>query len=361
MAINRTPTLNAPRYQVIGQADGTGTYNSHLIFVVLLAASATFNWIPLWVAALATSCFVGGFLIDRRRLADKVNLSVIPKQSWLYACVFVQVLRDAALPYALAFALYIFSAPILRSFHVSPNSFVLLYGAYLLFRTACLLKFSAQLLLRPHETPESILGKQKANLSTRNKALSHLFWAYFIGNVGLIVRCSAQVLTLALFDFCIRALNFNLDRFEWYQSNMLLIAIIAVVAWGLMIRWGFQRAALIYYRTHRTLHEERALYDCIHAIHHRAVYPTLLDSGTISPAEFALTELVFPAATIVPNWCWVMGQIGLGIVGHWPSHDSRNVSAAAKHHLLHHQHFKCNFGLTAELDIAFGTQFVDRS
>ena len=121
---------------------------------------------------------------------------------------------------------------------------------------------------------------------------------------------------------------------------------------------AIKRALLIYYRTHRTFHANRPLYSSIHSIHHRGVLPTQLDSGTISPAEFWITEMVVPSAALVPNWYFVIIQVVLAFFGHLPSHDTGTRWAMSQHHLHHHRLFRVNLGLTSAEDAEFGTLFT---
>jgi hypothetical protein len=95
-------------------------------------------------------------------------------------------------------------------------------------------------------------------------------------------------------------------------------------------------------------------------MHHRGVLPTPLDSGTISPLEFLITEMTFPAGALVPNWCWVIGQILLGAVGHWPAHSAGARFKISQHHLQHHRYFTVNYGLTPSEDRRYGTLYAEK-
>lgn len=345
-------------YSVRGDAPAVGPYNSHFVFVAFLSACGLFGWVSPWLVAWVAVCFCGGLMFDQRRLGRKLALTALPRQTLLYCQLLLQAIKDVAILFAHAFTIYIFSAPILQRLDLSINSFVLLYTIVIVIRSWTLVRYLT--LLNDTERPiEQVIGVAKANLAERTSARRHVCWAYCLGNVGLVVRCAVQVVTLSGLESLRIGLGLDLSEHAMYSDHLILVALGCAVAWLVVLPWNYNRTELVYYRAHRTFHEVRPLYHCIHAIHHRGVYPTPLDSGTISPAEFGITEFAAPLLTIIPNWAWVLAQLGIAYGGHWPAHDSGTKSTAARHHLLHHHLFHFNFGLTPRLDRVYQTERTD--
>jgi sterol desaturase/sphingolipid hydroxylase (fatty acid hydroxylase superfamily) len=84
--------------------------------------------------------------------------------------------------------------------------------------------------------------------------------------------------------------------------------------------------------------------------------PTMLDSGTISPAELILTDITLPAITLLCPQFFVVGfemmQMGQHLLGHSSELDDAKIY---QHHRDHHHFPQYNFGLLAEFDTKFQT------
>ena len=177
-------------------------------------------------------------------------------------------------------------------------------------------------------------------------------------NIGLVIRASVQVMTIGGFEYLRTAGGLELETHPTWSGHLMAIFLAATAVWAAAFWFGVRRLFLIYYRTHRTFHSCRPLFDSIHRIHHRGVLPTPLDSGTISPAEFIITEMAFPLGVVVPNWSWASSQIVIAFAGHLPSHDAGTKQRFPQHHLGHHKFFTVNFGLTRAEDKRFGTLYA---
>jgi lathosterol oxidase len=110
---------------------------------------------------------------------------------------------------------------------------------------------------------------------------------------------------------------------------------------------------VLVYAVHRGLHESRWLYAKLHRAHHEyktAAHLSPFASMAFSPLDglaqaspYALVALVLPCHLGV----W---EVLLFLTGVWSSniHDTVDGGApgvlGARHHLLHHTHFRCNYG-----------------
>lgn len=360
--VERSPAVSRRRraqYALWGEARSGGAYNSHLVSIAVFAALAFGGLISTWLAAWLLVCFVAALRLDERPWQRKINLLVLPGQMFLYAQLWAQAALDALPFYALAFVLYVASVRYLEPLNLTISSFVVLYSIFMALRTYWLAR-SLWLVRYRWEDAGAWLAVREANLRTPQAAAGHLAWSYFLGNIGLVIRCGIQVVTIAGFEGLRQRLDLDLTRHATAAAQLPVIFAGAVAIWGVTLWPAIKRALLIYYRVHRTLHENRALYSCIHGIHHRGVLPTPLDSGTISPAEFWMTEMAIPAITLLPNWYFCLVQLALGLFGHWPSHDARTHWASAQHHLHHHRLFRVNLGLRPAEDKEFGTLYPPR-
>ncbi len=353
---SQTPVVRGAEYALYGQARTGGTYNSHLVAGALIIAFAGFGVLNVWLAVWATACLFAAMLLDETAWDRKVALAAIPSQFGLYLQVLVQAAWDALPYFVFAYVLYVCVAPIILPTNFVVSSFVMLYAFYMIIRGYWLARYLW--LLNFHwDQAGRTFEVHRANFKSQSMAIRHVLWSYFLGNIGLIIRCSSQVLTVGLFEYLRTTSGMTLETHSIWSQHLMVIFIVAAVIYTAMFWLAVRRALLIYYRTHRTFHSSRPLYDCIHAIHHRGVLPTPLDSGTISPAEFFITEMVTPAAALVPNWWWTMGQVILAWAGHIPSHDAGTRRSFSQHHLYHHKLFCVNFGLTPSEDKRFGTLF----
>ncbi|WP_417734800.1 sterol desaturase family protein [Rosistilla oblonga] len=347
-------------YRLFGAAGTGGAYNSHFVAGAIFIGLAAVGAIDWWLAIWLDSCLAIGLLLDRRTMNRKLALRAMPGQMLLYSQV---ALRAAVhlLPYYLfAFVLYLGMAPVILPLNFAISSFAMLYGFYMAIRIYWLVRYLWVLHFHWERAGRTFQTHQ-ANLKTRSSAIRHVLWAFFLGNVGLVVRCSSQVITIAGFEYLRQRMNLDLTKHPDLSGHMMTIFWGTTAIWLATFWFALQPAFLIYYRVHRTFHTCRPLYDSVHSIHHRGVLPTQLDSGTISPLEFALTELNLPAATLVPNWYWTLGQIILALAGHFPSHDTNTWMKTGHHHLLHHRLFNVNFGLIAREDKRYGSYYCEPS
>jgi len=345
-------------YPVYGKARNGGAYNSHLVSGVVFTALGCAGAINIWLVVWLNACIVAGLLLDTRTLRRKVALAAIPGQMLCYMQVLLRAMLHAFPYYVFAFCIYICVAPVLPALSLAVSSFVMLYGFYMVVRLFWLLRYLWVLLFRWDNAGRTFATHQ-ANLKSRPVAIRHVLWAYFLGNVGLVVRCSSQVITIAGFEFLRRSFSLDLAAHPVTGPYVTTVFIVAAVIWFATFWWAVQPALLVYYRMHRTFHTCRPLYDSIHSIHHRGVLPTQLDSGTISPLEFFITEMMLPAATLAPDWYWTAGQVLLAFVGHLPSHDTNTWMKTGHHHLLHHRLFNVNFGLLPREDERYGTRYTE--
>jgi len=350
------PKVEGAEYPIYGSAAAGGPYNSHIYTGIVVAALTAVGWVNLWLTCWIGGCLLVALLLDARSWKRKVVLSAIPAQAFLYGQVLLRAAWDALPFYAFAYVIYVCVAPIWRQANLAVSSFVMLYSFYMVVRAYWLCRYLWLLTYRWEDAGRTF-AVHEANLNSRSAALRHVLWAYFLGNIGLVVRCASQVVTIALFERLRNSLQMDLASYSQFQPHLVAICVAATAVWLATMWWAIRRALLIYYRTHRTFHECRPLYDSIHSIHHRGVLPTPLDSGTISPAEFFITEMAFPAGTIVPNWYFAITQIAIAVAGHWPSHDAGTRMKFAQHHLAHHRFFTVNYGLTPGEDERYGTLF----
>lgn len=357
----KRPLKDAPagaEYRLFGAATGGGAYNSHLVaglFFIGLSAFGVVDWrLTIWLDA----CLVFGLFLDRRSMNRKLALAAIPGQMLLYSQVALRAAVHVAPYYLFAFVLYLGMAPIILPLNLVISSFSMLYGFYMLIRLFWLIRYLWVLNFRWHDAGR-VFEVQQANLKSQSLAIRHVLWAYFLGNVGLVVRCASQVITIGAFELLRQRLDLDITKYPQLNTHVMSIFWGTVAIWLATFWFALQPAFLIYYRVHRTFHASRPLYDSVHSIHHRGVLPTPLDSGTISPLEFALTELNLPAGMLVPNWYWTLGQILLAIAGHFPSHESNTWMKTGHHHLLHHRLFNVNFGLIAREDKRYGSYYTE--
>lgn len=349
---------DAPRrgaeYPVYGHALTGGAYNSHLVSIGIVVGLAALGLVNLWLTWWLVLCLAAAMLADARSWGRKVALRAMPGQVAQYAQVLARACWDALPQYVFAYAIYVCTAPIVQPLNLAVSSFVMLYGFYMTIRLYWVVRYLWVLAFR-FDSAGRTLGVREANLKSRGMAIRHVIWSYFLGNIGLVIRCASQVLTIGLFEMIRTRTDMDLTRSATFSGHLTLIFVIAAAIWAALFYFSVKRALLIYYRAHRTFHNTRSLYDSIHSIHHRGVFPTPLDSGTISPFEFLITEMAIPAGTLVPNWWFTAAQIVLAYAGHLPSHDTGTRIEFARHHLDHHRFFNVNFGLTPAEDAKYGT------
>ncbi|MGD9647786.1 MAG: sterol desaturase family protein [Pirellulales bacterium] len=345
-------------YVLWGRAKAGGAYNSHLLALGVFALCALVGWMNLWLFVWLSVCTGIAMLIDERPWRRKIDPAAMAGQFGLYLQLLAQAAWDALPFYALAYGLYVCTVPYIAPLNLAVSSFTLLYAFFMIVRVGWLVFYLWRIGFRWNQAGRTFANR-KANLRSRSVALRHVLWAYFLGNVGLVVRCGVQVVTLGLFEWIRQRSGMDLQHHPAAAAHLPTIFGVAVVVWFATLWISIKRALLIYYRTHRTLHAHPSLYSSIHSIHHFGVLPTPLDSGTISPAEFWITEMAIPTITIVPNWHFFLIEVCVALIGHLPSHSTgTRLLEFSQHHLNHHRHFNVNLGLTAAEDREFGTLFI---
>lgn len=343
------------QYSIYGTARRGGAYNSHVVFALMLIGLAMQQRLHYGIATWVAGCLTLAIMTDERSWRRKVCITAIPGQLWLYLQVVCQAFLDAAPQFLTAFAVYVLVAPVWKQYDVSISSFVMLYAFFMGVRLLRLVHYLILLIFRWDQANSGPFVVHEGNLTTPASAFRHLIWSYSLGNIGLIVRSGTQVLTLLVFESIRQGLDLDLTH-SGYRDHIWQFAIIGTAVWLAMIGPAISKALLVFYRTHRTLHASLPLYDCIHAIHHRGVFPTKLDAGTESPLELSITEMVAPLATPVPNWLWTTGQVLIDLLAHEPGHDTGS-RRKYRHHIYHHHFFNVNFGLIPAHDRRFGTLY----
>lgn len=345
-------------YRLFGSAKRGGEYNGHIMFSIILLTLGVTGLTSWTIVGWGMLCFVVAFLLDERPMKRKVSLPAIPGQFLMYAQV---VLNSAwlALPhYTFACLIYFCIYPLREQFNLSVSSFVMMYAFYMVIRIVYLTYFTYALTVGYGRVNPRVFEEQRANLRTRQIALRHVWWTYFLGNIGLIMKCSVQVLTIGSFELLRRWSGFDLASnatLAPYASTITVVALVlALPAFWLSVKLSSR----VYYRTHRSFHVYKPLFDSIHAIHHRGILPTPLDSGTISPMEYFITDMARPGVLLLPNWLFVLSEVGLAFGAHLPSHDAGTSHKFGQHHLAHHKYVVYNFGLFPRDDERWGTLFV---
>jgi len=356
-----------------------GTYNFYLLFIFAIFLLGWQNVIPWWFVFFLTISFFISLILDDSSRKTKIDLSAIPIQSYVYCKLLGKVAQDLWHIYLISLIFFFIAEPLWHSGlgdefpWTATSSFWLLYSFYFVVRIGFLINYLHIIFFKWETYSISPFKVKKANLATKEKALKHVLWSFFMGNIGLTVRCASQVIILLLFGLIQSGLELdNIDIVASIDRPILFwSAVVALfLPWAFLASRNFAIASYIYYAVHRTLHEIRSLYDPVHRIHHKAVFSTKLDSGTISPAEFAITEYLVPIFKLLPQPIWVLLEIIIAIKGHFPSHNSilskdneknsesnsPEQQAATHHHHYHHRLFNCNYGLEEVWDVKFGTK-----
>jgi sterol desaturase/sphingolipid hydroxylase (fatty acid hydroxylase superfamily) len=187
-----------------------------------------------------------------------------------------------------------------------------------------------------------------------------------VGNIGLIARCYKYDLLRFLAGLvgletlvCCSEWCFHFERKVPDEisldpreslSHVLFVGVVGPAVLVEVCRNAPDN--FLFYKIHRTIHASPALYTFVHGLHHRAVDPTLLDSGTISPFELFLTDLSMPCLVLVSPNFFVMGFEHISAFWHFRAHGFADGDV---HHLSHHKSQKSNFGLHDKYDKKFGT------
>lgn len=205
--------------------------------------------------------------------------------------------------------------------------------------------------------------RRELNLATRAKARNHVLWSWATGFPGSVMRVWPQLWQWYAFEWLYRRAA---EAGAFGATGQVL------PAWALSGGWFWAVVVPLYlwvvfvvnnhtelehmfffYKSHRAMHESHALYCFFHAAHHFARLPVPLDSGTISAAEFTLTESDRFGQMVTPDWvslvhdaCWVYFHL-------WDGHYSESTSE--DNHVGHHISPKTNFGIWPQQDNYFKT------
>ena len=199
-------------YALSGQARAGGAYNSHLVSVALFVVLAAAGWMNAWLVAWLVACMLAALLVDERPWRRKVSPGAMPGQVWLYLQVLFQAACDAFPFYVLAYALYVCTAPIVLPTYIAISSFVMLYAFYMIVRAFWLVVYMWRLGFR-WETAGRTFAVHEANLNSRGAAMRHVLWGYFLGNIGLVVRCGIQVVTIGGFEWLRQRFDMDLLKY----------------------------------------------------------------------------------------------------------------------------------------------------
>ena len=359
-ASSRQTPPNGAIYRLWGPESRGGEYNSHILFVLTVAVLTWQGIMPPPAAGWIALCLAAAFLLDTHRLKRKVALRPLPGQAFLYGQLVIRAFLTVLPHYVFAFGVYICVMPLREQLNVGISSMAMLYAFYLTIRVTYLAWYTAVLLFAPDGSLPTVFSEQRANLRDRRTALRHVWWSFFLGNTGLFAKCSVQIMTIGLFEFIRRRLDIDITTTLYvHHAGWVTAAGVTGVLIGVVL--SIRGSSEVYYRAHRTLHVSRSLFDSIHAIHHRGILPTPLDSGTISPLEYFITDMARPTYMLLPDWGFVVCEVVLALFTHLPAHTSGTDSRIAGHHLAHHLYVVCNFGLLPSDDRRWGTLYEPAS
>jgi sterol desaturase/sphingolipid hydroxylase (fatty acid hydroxylase superfamily) len=347
--ILRRPTYEIPALP--GPA-GSGTYNLSLCWIVvalsLLVSRGSSFTLMLALILFTNTCLA--ITLDQEAWRTKVSFAALPGQLRSYVALVIGELVDTWPCFLALFIIYATAgdAWAFLSAGLSPEAaFWITYGTYMAVRLGYL-AYSRITLQRRWHSYSSPFVAHSANTRSPSITLRHELWAFFWGNVGLVVRCGKQLAFLGVANLLSAPLAPIIHQIPnaWLAAAVLFP--ICLYGYG-------QLALLIYYKVHRTIHENKRLFQGLHKIHHKGVYPSLLDAGTESPAELSLTET--PQMSLVfPTWAFAALELVVGAF-HCAGHAARHTSFAdSVWHLNHHRFFSTNYGAySVQLDRRFGT------
>jgi hypothetical protein len=342
--------LLGPSYQLIDLKYGGigGYYNFYIIFlliIVLMSLYSLFNVHLLWYL-LASFIFATCLQVNRYSF----SISALPSQLLAYFNLLFKWLMDIWMDIVLSFVIFILirkHLPNLSLFHNGLNSFYVLYGVYFFVRFFFLLKYLASILIK---NEKSIFSNKHANLKNSKESIKHVLWSFFLGNFGLTVRCGTQVIIIFIFNHV-----WSITNLGEIDIGLIPSIVIELFLCFIVVYYGTPKSLALYYKIHRTLHENKSLYSSLHRVHHFAVYPTVLDSANISPFEFLLTEGspgIFLA--ILPDWLFVLVSIRM-LAFHFACHHEGFGEDLLDYHVNHHHFININYGLNPAGDILFNT------
>jgi sterol desaturase/sphingolipid hydroxylase (fatty acid hydroxylase superfamily) len=185
-----------------------------------------------------------------------------------------------------------------------------------------------------------------------------IFWAFFLGNVGLAIRSYRFAFVESLFLRTMETLELQGLGLEvtWLTFGLYFVCTLVWTVICVRLPAANKADDYLYYKLHRTLHVVPHLWNFCHGLHHKALTPSCLDSGTIGPPELIITE-TGGASIAAVDWPYPVLYVWefVHMIQHYLGHNSDRYAGVGLHHLLHHKFSNCNYGIHAELDILNGT------
>lgn len=327
-----------------------GSYNITVIGTAVLFSVlwTRGSWGYRSLAIIGASSLLIALTIDPEPLAQKLSLSALGGQMRAYLRLSFLVMRDAATYFVGIICAFVLLAPVARAFGLwSDKTLPAAYAVFLGIRVPYALFLLATVRRRwlAKAPPFTI---QKGNFRSVERASRHIGWSFFMGNVGLLVRCAKQVAILGLLTLIVGSLPARIAQHAPYGWVLGVGIMCAVIYWqGALID-------VLYYKIHRTVHASRELYAGLHRIHHKAVIPSMLDAGTESPCELILTEYSAPVHILLPSALYFVIELSL-FWGQLQGHLTRpfrgeDGQAYLDAHVDHHRLTTCNFSCGSEPD-----------
>ncbi|KAL1527838.1 hypothetical protein AB1Y20_009218 [Prymnesium parvum] len=185
---------------------------------------------------------------------------------------------------------------------------------------------------------------------------AHQKWSFALCNLGLTFRLYKRVLLYILSSLVWPTVPVLGDLYPSWRHPAAWAFLLVLLLTPVTLAFSFVQ----YHLVHAWLHSSSFLYRTVHKVHHLARYPIPSDSGTISPLEFALTEITVPK-TIAPFWAWLPGEFFVGIQ-HRNDHTfelgvselKEGKADGSAWHMLHHSKNVGNFSFKI-IDNLFGT------
>ena len=343
--LSKNPLYSDKLYEATTTTPTNGVYNFYILSLIAFGAIAWMGGLNRIFCAILGLSLLLAILIDRSPWNQKVSLKDMPRQVWRYLRLLIQVMRTELLLLIVASAfVYGIAKPITRSLDLfGGNTFLVLYGVYLAIRIVVFCRYLLIVAFQWDTYNAPPFEIRKANFRDRSTAVRHLTWSFLLGNIGLVVRCGYYDMTVSLFDSFYEAVGYPEIGGLWGFA----LAALVIVLWLVV---ADVRLGNTYYKAHRALHEDSVLYVSVHRIHHYAVYPTVLDSGTINPAEFLMTESGSIWFAPLPDWYWFAFQMCM-LFGHFEGHhtvaEDKHHAEHFQFHVLHHRLYQCNYGMPA--------------
>jgi hypothetical protein len=327
-----------------------GLYNSYALFVALLWMLWTVGLCPLWLVTLQSVSLVGALTLDDRCVVagSALSCSALPEQLCSYRQLAQSLLADVWVMWVGPVAAFVVFARVHDSWLDAHSP--LLLGSDFICSHFGLFLYCVYQSVRALYLVVALVWDGAHHARVRRR---ELLWSYLLGNIGLVVRCFRY----DALKWCGRMLAHLVPGLVVAESSLWAhLAFLLVTGW---LSWGqiaFSNVDnYLFYKVHRTLHASHPLFSLCHALHHRALYPTLLDSGTISPLELVLTEFSLPVVVLLwPPVIAVGYELGYSMVGHLIGHTA-GFHYGGTHHHIHHKLQHANFGLQAHFDKMYGT------